>query len=227
MQLTLLAVTFSSSFELKQGNDGCYFIDRDGTYFRHILNYLRSGKTPVPSILKMDLEEILGEAEYYGLVGLVKAIRTKLNGDDGCSSENVTEEGEIPGSDLVDETRKELCEVEKKLNSFLNLSDANLKVLDEAISHHKEVCTKLSNFHLGENVEMNVGGKIFTTSLKTLRRESESVLALMFSKKFGLKKEDDGSFFIDRDGTFFLHVLNCLRDGKILEDVIEVRGLQI
>ena len=224
---SLLAEMFSTCFKLKQGNDGCYFIDRDGTYFRHILNYLRSGKTPVPSILKMDLEEILNEAEYYGLAGLVKAIKAKLNGDDDCSSENVKEEGEIPGSDLVEETRKELCRAEKKLSSFLNLLDANIKVLDEAISHHKEVSTKLSSVHFGEHVEITVGGKIFTTSLKTLRRESGSVLALMFSEKFDLKKEDNGSFFIDRDGTFFHHVLNYLRDGEISEDVIEVCGVQI
>ena len=218
---SLLAEMFSASFNLKQSDDGCYFVDRDGTHFRHILNYLRSGTAPVLSVLKTDAEEILHEAEYYGLVGLVKAINSKLDGDGDSGSENVKEEGALKASGLVDEARKELCTTEEKLNLFLNLLDANLKGLDEATKNYKEVSMKLSDVHFGENVKINVGGRMFTTSLKTLRRESESVLALMFSGNFDLKKEDDGLFFIDRDGTSFHHILNYLRDGKIPEVVIE------
>ena len=179
------------------------------------------------SVLKTDAEEILQEAEYYGLVGLVKAINNKLDGDDANGGDNVKEEGAVKESGTVDETRKELCSTEEKLNLFLNLLDTNLKELDEATKNYKKVSTKLSNVHFGENIKINVGGRIFKTSLKTLRKEPESVLALMFSEKFNLKKEDDGSFFIDRDGTIFHHVLNYLRDGKILEDVIEDHEQQL
>ena len=224
---SLLAELFSGRFNLKQGSDGCYFVDRDGTHFRHILNYLRSGTAPVLSVLKTDAEEILQEAEYYGLIGLVKAINNKLDGDDANGGDNVKEEGAVKESGTVDETRKELCSTEEKLNLFLNLLDTNLKELDEATKNYKKVSTKLSNVHFGENIKINVGGRMFLTSLKTLRKEPESVLALMFSEKFNLKKEDDGSFFIDRDGTVFHHVLNYLRDGKILEDVIEDHEQQL
>jgi len=224
---SLPADMFSACFDLKQGNDGCYFIDRDGTHFRHILNYLRSGTAPVLSVLKTDAEEILREAEYYGLVGLVKAINNELNGVDDTGSENSREEDEIPINCVVDETRKELCATEEKLKSFLNLLEANLKVMDEAKNYHNEVSKKLSNVHFGENVKIDIGGRIFKTSLKTLRKESDSVLASMFSKKCDLKKEDDGSFFIDRDGTFFHHILDFLRDGKLSEDILEDYGSQI
>ena len=218
---SLLADMFSACFDLKQATDGCYFIDRDGTHFRHIVNYLRSGKAPVLSVLTTDAEEIVEEAEHYGLLGLVKAINNKLNGDDDNGRENIKEDDEIAINSMVDETRKELCATEEKLKSFLNLLDANLKVLDEATNHHNEVSKKLSNVHFGENVKIDVGGRIFKTSLKTLRKESESVLASMFSEKFELKKEDDGSFFIDRDGTFFHHILDYLRDGKISEGILD------
>jgi len=224
---SLLAEMFSTRFNLKQGSDGCYFVDRDGTHFRHILNYLRSGTAPVLSVLKTDAEEILQEAEYYGLVGLVKAINNKLDGDDANGGDNVKEESAVKESGAVDEIRKELSSTEEKLNLFLNLLDANLKELDEATKNYKKVSTKLSNIHFGENIKIDVGGRIFKTSLKTLRKEPESVLALMFSEKFDLKKEDDGSFFIDRDGTVFHHVLNYLRDGEILEDVIEDHEQQL
>ena len=218
---SLLADMFSACFDLKQGNDGCYFIDRDGKHFIHILNYLRFGTAPVLSVLTTYTEEILEEAEFYGLVGLVKAINAKLNRDNDCSSENIKDKDEIAINDMVDEARKELRATEEKLKSFLNLLEANLKVLDEATSHHNEVSKKLSNFHFGENVKIDVGGRIFKTSLKTLRREPESFLASMFSNKFDLQKEDDGSFFIDRDGTCFQHILEYLRDGKVSKIIIE------
>ena len=39
-----VAAMFSGKFEMKPSEDGAFFIDRDGTHFRFILNYLRNGK---------------------------------------------------------------------------------------------------------------------------------------------------------------------------------------
>ena len=224
---SLLANMFSGSITLKQDRRGQYFIDRDGRHFDHILNYLRTGAAPVTSVLESYSKEILCEAEYYGLIGLVQAINAKLNGDDTNISEGSKEEDDISERGIVDETREELCATEKKLKSFLKLLDANLQFLNDATSNHEMVSMKLSNVHFGENVKIDVGGRIFKTSLKTLRREPESFLALMFSEKFNLKKDDSGSFFIERDGTFFHHILNYLRNGKIAENVIEECGQQM
>ena len=41
------------------------------------------------------------------------------------------------------------------------------------------------------------------------------MLAAMFSGRHELKKEPDGSYFIDRDGIHFRHILNFLRDGQV------------
>jgi len=56
--------------------DGAYFIDRDPTYFRIVLNYLRSGQLHVDS--NIPLEAIKSEASYFGLVSLEKEIVEKI-----------------------------------------------------------------------------------------------------------------------------------------------------
>lgn len=69
-------------------------------------------------------------------------------------------------------------------------------------------------------IKLDVGGTIFTTSELTLTRDSESMLAAMFSGRHNIKREDDGTIFIDRDGTHFRYILNYLRDGGIATDAL-------
>ena len=74
---------------------------------------------------------------------------------------------------------------------------------------------KLDQVHFSSTVKLNVGGQYFTTSVQTLRKDPNSMLAGMFSGKFDTKPSEDGSFFIDRDGTHFRFILNYLRTGKL------------
>ena len=63
-------------------------------------------------------------------------------------------------------------------------------------------------------IKLNVGGQYFTTSKTTLCAEKDSMLAIMFSGYHSLNKSEDGSYFIDADGTHFHTILNYLR-GRI------------
>jgi len=58
--------------------DGSIFIDRDGTHFRHIINYLRDNT--VPSLNASELEQLLTEANFYQLNDLAAALRAKRTG---------------------------------------------------------------------------------------------------------------------------------------------------
>ncbi|XP_071090192.1 uncharacterized protein [Haliotis cracherodii] len=69
-------------------------------------------------------------------------------------------------------------------------------------------------------IKLDIGGHLFTTSLLTLTKDPDSMLAAMFSGRHELKRELDGSFFIDRDGTHFRYILNYLRDGCIKEGIL-------
>ena len=69
--------------------------------------------------------------------------------------------------------------------------------------------------HFSSTVDLNVGGHHFSTSVQTLTKDPNSMLAAMFSGRFEMKPSKDGSFFIDRDGTHFRFILNYLRNGKL------------
>ena len=74
---------------------------------------------------------------------------------------------------------------------------------------------KLDQVHFSSTIKLNVGGQYFTTSVQTLTKDPNSMLAAMFSGRFDMKPSEDGSFFIDRDGTHFRFILNFLRTGKL------------
>ena len=64
-------------------------------------------------------------------------------------------------------------------------------------------------------IRLNVGGVIHTTTRMTLCTYPESMLGAMFSGDFGATMDENGHYFIDRDGEIFKHVLNFLRSNRI------------
>ena len=65
----------------------------------------------------------------------------------------------------------------------------------------------------GQKITLDIGGYKCSTSLLTLRAKPESMLGTMFSGRHPIRKENDGSVFIDRDGIHFRIILNYLRGG--------------
>ena len=74
---------------------------------------------------------------------------------------------------------------------------------------------KFEHIHFSSTVNLNVGGHCFKTSVQTLTKDPNTMLAAMFSGKFEMKPCEDGAYFIDRDGTHFRFILNYLRTGKL------------
>ena len=64
-------------------------------------------------------------------------------------------------------------------------------------------------------IKLDIGGHVYATSILTLTKDPQSMLAAMFSGRHSVKKEEDGSYFIDRDGTHFRYILNYLRGNVI------------
>jgi len=74
---TMLSKMFSGKFKLTLDDAGRPFIDRDGTHFRTILNFLRSGKYVSPSD-PIVVQDILVEADYYQIKELSQIIEDIL-----------------------------------------------------------------------------------------------------------------------------------------------------
>lgn len=76
-------------------------------------------------------------------------------------------------------------------------------------------------------ITLNVGGKYFTTTKTTLKKDPKSFLARLAScdandvdqlTDLGSEKDETGAFLIDRSFTYFEYVLNYLRTNKLIFD---------
>ena len=59
----------------------------------------------------------------------------------------------------------------------------------------ESAATKLKHVHFASTIKLNVGGQYFTTSLETLKKDPESVLHAMFSKRFDTKQGHPTTIF--------------------------------
>jgi hypothetical protein len=73
----MLGAMFSGRHTLDIDKDGFYFIDQDGTHFRHIINFLRNPESFVITLKGEELAELKNQAAYY-LLDDVMPMFTKL-----------------------------------------------------------------------------------------------------------------------------------------------------
>lgn len=84
-------------------------------------------------------------------------------------------------------------------------------------STEKQPSYAAPNFHV---VQLNVGGHLYTTTLSTLRKHSDSKLAELFSGPPKLRADTQGRYFIDRDGSHFGAILEFLRSEQLPKENI-------
>lgn len=105
--------------------------------------------------------------------------------------------------DFTDEGEfAEVIRLIKKIYDILNRETFRVHKEKEAFN---DVAKKLEHVHFAETLKLNIGGQLFTTSLATVRKDPGSILHGMFSGRFDSKPAEDGSYFIDRDGTLPIH----------------------
>jgi hypothetical protein len=65
---TMIGAMFSGRHELHKDDEGNVFIDRDGTHFEEILNFLRSPETYEVDLPAAELNKLKQQCAYYGLL---------------------------------------------------------------------------------------------------------------------------------------------------------------
>ena len=115
----------------------------------------------------------------------------------------------------VSKTKKELDEKETELDVKQEQLQKEKDQLQEEKDQLQTDIQRMSEINKIQDscIKLNIGGHLYTTSILTLAKGPQSMLAAMFSGRHSVKKEEDGSYFIDRDGTHFRYILNYLRDG--------------
>ena len=102
-----------------------------------------------------------------------------------------------------------LADAQKLIAEARDLLKRDLNNARQQKSAIEEITKTLNELHFAGTISLNVGGKIYETTLDTLRKDPDSMLCAMFSGRFELKANDrDGAYFIDRDGKLFRWVLN-------------------
>jgi len=64
-------------------------------------------------------------------------------------------------------------------------------------------------------IKLNIGGYKFCTTIETLTKYPDSFFTGLLSEKLPTTKDEEGAYFIDRDGQFFAPILTWLRTNEI------------
>ncbi|KAK3150524.1 hypothetical protein QOZ80_3AG0234250 [Eleusine coracana subsp. coracana] len=162
---SMLAAMFSGRHTLPHElTTGMVFVDRDGKHFRHVLNWLRDGAIPVMSESKY--QQLLREAEYYQLLGLVDYINERL---DWKKIEN--SEAELTRKDVIKCIQSQKCRFRG-----VNLSGLDLSKLDLSEVDFSYACTKNTDFSCANLYKAKFGVEASSSSFRnTNLRECEFI----------------------------------------------------
>ena len=90
---SMLGTMFSGRHKIHKQKNGSVFIDRDGTHFRVILNYLRgeiSSKSQLPDD-RLALSELSTECDFYQLHDVKKIVKSKEEQPEVVKRKNIDE----------------------------------------------------------------------------------------------------------------------------------------
>jgi len=116
---------------------------------------------------------------------------------------------------MVEELNNQFTIVMSKMETQLDSLTHLTKTLEEDITkltaERDELGVAPHKLPKGRIV-LDVGGCLFSTTFETLTKIPDSYLEKMFSGRFPIQVNEDGTVFVDRDGTHFDSVLKFLRD---------------
>ena len=138
------------------------------------------------------------DQEYYRLSCFTRG---------GGSNYRIMASGGEQELSLFDLACAKVSQAQQLMSEARELLKKDLDNVKQEKSAFLELTKTLNEVHFGSKVKLNVGGKIYSTTLSTLRKDPDSMLCAMFSGRHELKPDaEDGAYFIDRKGKLFRYV---------------------
>jgi len=80
------------------------------------------------------------------------------------------------------------------------------------------LCTDHLNDDDDDIITFNIGGQIYSTTRSTINKNvnSQSLLSLIIKNQTKFQLDNNGQYFIDRDGKYFCYILNYFREKKLI-----------
>ncbi len=213
---------FSGRYKLEKDAVGNYFIDRDGSLFRFVLDFLRDGEFERPTDA-MELALLKLEFEYYRLPFDSTKLEEERNkeeeeekaeNDEKAVAVAEVEEEDEPGAkrrrkDKVGDPSLLLDDRERLIFAAEEALEAKIAKIE---AEKAEVAS--INAIAPDAVALNVGGVCLRTTRHALCSAKESMLEAMFrpGTPHKVTKDRQGHVFIDRDGGRMRLVLAYLRN---------------
>ena len=114
---------------------------------------------------------------------------------------------------IVEEAKATAAEEIEEMKAAAASEIEEMKRMIHADREEEKAAMEKAHDFQRNRILLNVGGHRFETSRQTLTEVPGTYLELMFSGRFELTPDADSSYFIDRDGRQFHHILNFLRDA--------------
>ncbi len=106
--------------------------------------------------------------------------------------------------------QKSLDDMRRQIASERAAMLAEIECERESLKAEKQLLTAI---HKADTININIGGSPFVVSRATLTSKG-GFFEAMFSGRHALAPSEDGSFYVDRPGRDFEHILAYMRDGE-------------
>jgi len=105
----------------------------------------------------------------------------------------------------------------QKKNNTINITNTppQLSALADKDIKHENKSENLTN-SIPKIVRLNIGGKLFYTTPDTLRSRGDNFFTGLLSGRISSTKDENGAYFIDRNGDLFAPILDYLRSGELI-----------
>lgn len=83
-------------------------------------------------------------------------------------------------------------------------------------SQQQQAATSSSSSSSSKIIKLNIGGVLFCTTSSTLLGRGENFFTALLSGRFAASMDENGAYFIDRNGRTFEPLLDYLRTGTLI-----------